>query len=100
MNRTISNRSGRAQYVIMFISGRTPKGAGGGAGWRRPGAAQIRARQNVLLENAQKKYFTPVEFQVKASYFYKVDVSWKSHRDRQAEECSCSINECIFIFYT
>ncbi|OQR80281.1 endoribonuclease Dicer-like [Tropilaelaps mercedesae] len=42
---------------------RTPKG-GGGISWRRPGAAQIRARQNILLENAQKKYFTPVEFQV------------------------------------
>lgn len=31
---------------------------------RRPAAAQVRARQNVLLENAQKMYFTPVEFQV------------------------------------
>ncbi|XP_018495704.1 endoribonuclease Dcr-1 [Galendromus occidentalis] len=31
---------------------------------KKPAPAQIRARQNVLLENAQKKHFTPAEFQV------------------------------------
>ncbi|XP_022665652.1 endoribonuclease Dicer-like isoform X2 [Varroa destructor] len=57
-------RGTKKQATKGNIMPRAPKGGGTSPAWRRPGVAQLRARQNVLLENAQKKYFTPLDFQV------------------------------------